>query len=129
MRRLPIFAAAASLLAGTTAIAGEPGSRYQLDVSVVRSNVEIASITTQIMEDVPTTASMNAGGMTYEFEANLFTVQGDGDAAQLRLEAHLSRGDEEIAAPKLTLHRGSPARVQVGDERGDVMNMTISPIP
>ena len=120
---------AAVLLAATPAFAREPSpQRYQLDLTVVQNGVEVVSTRTQILEDMPASASASVGGATYDFEANLFTVQGDGAEAQMQLEAHLSRNEAQIAAPRLTFLRGSKAAVRVGDQSGDVLTMTITPI-
>jgi hypothetical protein len=81
---------AAVLLAATPAFAQEPTpQRYQLDLSVIQNGIEVVSTRTQILEDIPASASASVGGATYDFEANLFTVQGDGADAQMQLEAHL----------------------------------------
>jgi hypothetical protein len=120
---------AAVLLAATPAFAQEPTpQRYQLDLSVIQNGIEVVSTRTQILEDIPASASASVGGATYDFEANLFTVQGDGADAQMQLEAHLSRNEAQIAAPRLTFLRGSKAAVRVGDESGDLLTMTITPI-
>ena len=120
---------AAVLLAATPAFAQEPTpQRYQLDLSVIQNGIEVVSTRTQILEDIPASASASVGGATYDFEANLFTVQGDGADAQMQLEAHLSRNEAQIAAPRLTFLRGSKAAVGVGDESGDLLTMTITPI-
>lgn len=119
---------AAVLLSATPALAQATPQRYQLDLSVVRNGVEVVSTRTQILEDAPASASARVGDVTYDFEASLFTVQGDGADAQMQLEAHLSSDAEEIAAPRLTFLRGQQAAVRVGDEAGDVLTMTITPI-
>ncbi|MBA4805558.1 MAG: hypothetical protein H2038_12990 [Brevundimonas sp.] len=120
---------AAALLAAAPAFAQEPGrERYQLEVSVVRNGVEIVSTRTQIVEDVPASASASINGVTYAFEADLFTVQGDGGDAQMMVQAHLSRGEVELAAPRLTFLRGDRAAVRVGDDSGDLLTMSITPI-
>jgi hypothetical protein len=120
---------AAVLLAATPAFAQEPTpQRYQLDLSGIQNGIEVVSTRTQILEDIPASASASVGGATYDFEANLFTVQGDGADAQMQLEAHLSRNEAQIAAPRLTFLRGSKAAVRVGDESGDLLTMTITPI-
>lgn len=126
----PALLAAVALLIATPALAQEPSvQRYHLDLSVVQNGVTVVSTRTQILEDSPAQASATVNGVTYDFEANLFTVQGDGADAQMMLEAHLARGDTEIAAPRLTFLRGQDARVEVGDEAGDVLKMAITPIP
>ncbi|MDP3801731.1 hypothetical protein [Brevundimonas sp.] len=120
---------AAALLAATPAIAQERSAqRYQLDLSVVQNGVEVVSTRTWILEDAPASASASVGGTTYAFEADLFAVQGDGDDAQMQLEARLSRNDARIAAPRLTFLRGDKAAVRVGDGSGDLLSMTITPI-
>ena len=120
---------AAALLIATPALAQEPAAqRYHLDLSVVQNGVTVVSTRTQILEDAPAQASATVNGVTYDFEANLFTVQGDGADGQMMLEAHLARGETEIAAPRLTFLRGQDARIEVGDEAGDVLKMTISAI-
>ncbi len=120
---------AAALLAATPAFAQDTApQRYQLDLSVVQNGVEVVSTRTQTLEDMPSSASASVGGATYEFEANLFTVQGDGAEAQMQLEAHLSRNEAQIAAPRLTFLRGSKAAVRVGDGSGDLLTMTVTPI-
>lgn len=120
---------AAALLTAPPAFAQEAGpQRYQLELSVVQGGVEVVSTRTQILEDSLASASASVGGVDYNFEANLFTVQGDGAEAQMHLQAHISRGAEEIAAPRLTFLRGANAAVRVGDETGDLLAMTITPI-
>lgn len=119
----------ATLLAATPAFAQDAAAqRYQLDLSVVQNGVEVVSTRTQILEDMPASASASVGGATYDFEASLFTVQGDGTEAQMQLEAHLSRNEAQIAAPRLTFLRGSKAAVRVGDGSGDLLTLTITPI-
>lgn len=125
----PILIAAA-LFAATPALAQEPAPRhYRLDVSVVRNGVEVVSTHTQIMENAPASASATLGDTTYEFEANLFTVQGDGADAQMMVEANLARNDTQIAAPRLTFLRGEMAEIAIGDEAGDILKMSIMPVP
>jgi len=120
---------AATLLAATPAIAQDPASqRYQLDLSVIQNGVEVVSTSTQILEGMVASASASVGGVTYDFEANLFAVQGDGDDTQMQLEANLSRGEQPMASPRLTFLRGDKAAVRVGDESGDLLTMTITPI-
>lgn len=120
---------AAAVLIATPVLAQEPAAqRYHLDLSVVRNGVEVVHTRTQILEDMPASASASVNGVTYDFEASLFTIQGDGAEAQMMLEAHLARGDHEIAAPRLTFLRGQDARIEVGDEAGDVLRMAITPI-
>lgn len=119
---------AAALLIATPAFA-EPGTeKYALDIAVVHDGVQVVSTRTQIIEDAPTSASVTVGDARFEFEANLSAVQGDGDAAQLSLEAHISNADGEIAAPRLTFLRGKEARIEVGREDGDLLRMIITPI-
>lgn len=119
---------AAALLAATPAFA-EPGTeKYALDIAVVRNGVQVVSAQTQIIEDAPATASVTIGDDSFQFEASLFAVQGDGDAAQLALEAHISSADGEIAAPMLTFMRGKEARIEVGRADGDLLRMSITPI-
>ena len=89
-----------ALLAATPALAQDAApQRYQLDLSVIQNGVEVVSTRTQILEDMPASASASVGGATYDFEASLFTVQGDGADAQMQLEAHLSRNEAQIAVP------------------------------
>lgn len=127
MIRLAVIAAALSI--AMPALAQEPAAQcYLLELSVVQDGVQIVSTRTQIVEDAPASASASVGGQTYDFEAELFTVQGDGDDAQLQLEANLSRGEQHIASPRLTFLRGEMAAVQVGDQSGDLLTMTITPI-
>lgn len=115
-----------ALLAAGPAFAQEAAPKhYRLDVSVVRNGVEVVSTHTQILEGAPATASAVLGDTTYEFEANLFAVQGDGDDAQMMIEANLARGETQIAAPRLTFLRGQMAEIAIGDEAGDVLKMSI----
>lgn len=124
----PALIAAALLTAGPT-FAQEPATqRYHLDLSVVQNGVEVVHTRTQIIEDATNEAFASVNGVTYAFEASLFTVQGDGADAQMMLEAHLARGETEIAAPRLTFLRGEPAAVAFGDENGDLLKMTVTPI-
>jgi|SRR5690606_11809745 len=129
MIRPALFAAA--LLTAAPAFAQEAApepQRYQLELSVIQGGVEMVSTRTQILEDTPASASASIGGVSYDFEANLFTVQGDGAGTQMMLEAHLSRDEQPIAAPRLTFLRGENASIVVGDERNDILTMTITPI-
>jgi hypothetical protein len=120
---------AAALLVATPAFAQDAApTRYQLELSVVQNGVQVVSTRTQILEDTPAEASASINGVTYHFTADLFPVQGDGAATQMQLEAHLARGEREIAAPRLTFLRGERAAVAVGDEAGDLLTMTITPI-
>ncbi|RZJ44715.1 MAG: hypothetical protein EON87_09285 [Brevundimonas sp.] len=121
---------AAALLAATPAFAQQAAPQhYRLDVSVVRNGVEVVSTHTQILEGAPASASATLGDTTYEFEANLFTVQGDGAEAQMMVEANLARNETFIAAPRLTFLRGEMAEIAIGDEAGDVLKMSIMPVP
>ena len=120
---------AVALLTATPALAEEPGTdRYQLEMSVARNGVQIVTTRTQILEGTPTSATAVIGDVTYEFEANLFTVQGDGAEALMIIEANLSRDNDQIAAPRLTFLRNESAGIGIGDEAGDVLRMTITPI-
>lgn len=120
---------AAALLMATPAFAQDDApQRYQLEVAVVQNGVTVVSTRTQILEDAPAEASASINGVTYDFSANLFPVQGDGAATQMQLEAHLARGETEIAAPRLTFVSGEQASIEIGDERGDLFRMTITPI-
>lgn len=121
---------AAALLVATPAFAQELAPQhYRLDVSVVRNGVQVVSTHTQILEGAPASASATLGDTTYEFEANLFTVQGDGGDAQMMVEASLARNETQIAAPRLTFLQGQAAEIAIGDEAGDVLKMTIMPVP
>lgn len=120
---------AAALLVAMPALAQEPTvDGYQLQMSVVRNGVTVISTRTQIAEGAPASATAVIGDVTYDFEANLFTVQGDGAEAQMMVEAHLSRDNEQIAAPRLTFLRNQSAGIGIGDETGDVLRMNIVPI-
>lgn len=120
---------ATALMIATPVLAQEPTpQRYQLELSVIQNGVQVISTRTQIVEDAPASASASVGGQTYDFEAELFTVQGDRADTQMQLEANLSRGEQHIASPRLTFLRGEMAAVQVGDQSGDLLTMTITPI-
>lgn len=118
-----------ALLAAGPALAQEAAPKhYRLDVTVVRNGVEIVSAHTQILEGASASAAATLGETTYELEANLFAVQGDGDDAQMMVEANLARGETQIAAPRLTFLRGQMADITIGDEAGDVLKMSIMPV-
>ena len=120
---------AAALLTAPPAFAQEAGpQRYQLELSVIRNGVAVVSTRTQILEDAQASASASIGEVSYDFKANLFTVQGDGAGVQMLLEAHLSRDQQQIATPRLTFLRGQNANIVVGDDRSDILTMTITPI-
>lgn len=125
MRHAPI---AAALLFVTPAFAQDATPRYQLDISVVRAGTPLASLRTQIMEDAESEASAVVGETDYRFESTLRAIEGDGSDTQLLLEANLTRGEEQIAAPRLTVVRGEEARIVVGDEAGDLLSMTLTPL-
>ncbi|MDQ8030173.1 MAG: hypothetical protein REJ23_15710 [Brevundimonas sp.] len=120
---------AAALLVATPAFAHEPSvDGYRLQMSVVRNGVMVISTRTQIAEGAPASATAVIDDVTYDFEANLIAVQGDGGDAQMMVEAHLARNDEQIAAPRLTFLRNQSAGIGIGDEAGDVLRMQITPI-
>lgn len=120
---------ACAMLAATPAFAQEAAPHhYRLDISIVRNGVEVVSTHTQILENAPATADVKLGDATYEFEANLVAFQGDGDDAQMMIEAHLARGETEIAAPRLTFVRGQMAEIAVGDKAGEFLKMSIMPV-
>lgn len=120
---------ALALLTSAPAFAQEADPQhYRLDVSVIRKGVEVISTHTQIFEGAPTSVSATLGDITYEFEANLFTAQGDGAAAQMMVEANLARNEKQIAAPRLTFMRGEMAEIAIDDEGGDALKMSIMPV-
>ena len=46
----------------------------------------------------------------------------------LLLESRLTRGDTELAAPRMTVLRGHIARIQLGDTNSGVIEVTLSPL-
>ena len=130
---------AITLILATPALAQTPAAapptapapslqRYQLDLEVIHNGVRLFWTLTQIVEGAPVEASATVNGVTYDFSANLFAVQGDGDEAQMMLEAHFAGGETELAAPRLTFLRDRMALIEVGDKSGDLLKMSIAPI-
>tara|TARA_R110002167_G_scaffold7040_4_gene33232 strand:- start:1792 stop:2181 length:390 start_codon:yes stop_codon:yes gene_type:complete len=128
MTRHALIALAFAVLAATPALAGPATDRYALNIAVVQNGVQVVSAQTQIAEDAPTSASVVVGDENFQFEASLFSVQGDGDGAQMAVQAHISSGTDEIAAPMMTFLRGEEARIEVGRADGNLLRMTITPI-
>ncbi len=128
MKRLAPLAAVLVLAGPALAEPAPMAQPYQIDLSVEHDGREVVRIRTQITEDGPATASATAGGVDYRFVATLWAVQGDGPQAQLALEAHLTRDEEELAAPTLTFLRGKEAAIEVGRDDGEVLRMTASPV-
>tara|TARA_R110002051_G_scaffold76526_1_gene139921 strand:+ start:1240 stop:1635 length:396 start_codon:yes stop_codon:yes gene_type:complete len=122
------LALAFALLRVSPALAEPASGRYALQIAVVQNGVQIVSTRTPIIEDTPTSASVVVGDENFQFEASLFTVHGDGDGSQMALQAHISSGTDEIAAPTLTFLRGEEARFEMGRADGHILRMAITPI-
>lgn len=122
----PIIAALALASPALAEPLSEP-QPYQIDLTVERSGEEVVRIRTQIAEGTTAEASASAAGVTYHFEASLWSVQGDGSSEQMALEANLSRGEDQLAAPRLTFLRGKDAVIEVGRPDGEILRMTVAP--
>lgn len=84
---------------------------------------------TFIAEGSPASLTLNADKDALDFNANIYTQQGDGADDLLVSEINLFRNGEEIAAPRMMMRRGGTGRYEVGTEGADVVRVTIRPAP
>ncbi|WP_333590234.1 hypothetical protein [Brevundimonas sp.] len=118
---------AAAALVATPAFAQDAPARYQVELSLVRPNLQFSS-TSQIIENSPAETSLTVDGVRYEFNVNLLSVQGDGEKDQLLLESRLMRNDTELAAPRLSVMRGRVARFTLVEQDSGAIEITLSPL-
>ena len=118
----------AATLVATPAFAQDAPARYQVELSLTQPDLQFRS-TSQIIENSPSAeTSITVNGVRYTLDISLFSTQGDGEQDQLLLESRLTRGDTELAAPRLTVLRGHIARIQLGDTNSGVIEVTLSPL-
>lgn len=122
--------AMAPLLLASVAAAAEPTpGRYQVEFQLTEAGRTVVSATTFASEQQAAMLELNAEQDMLLFEANLYTVQGDGDEARMAVQINLVRNGEEVAAPSLMFKRGGTARYEAGTEGDDMVRITIKPAP
>lgn len=128
-RTFAALALTATLLSPAVAQAQDAApQRYAVELQVIEAGKDVVMARTFVSEDHVAALDINASRDTLSFEANLFTVQGDGDEAVLAVEINLVRNGEEIAAPRLMFKRGGTARYETMNEDEGV-RITFSPAP
>lgn len=117
---------AAALLTATPAFAEEPSApRFQMEVGILRNGVPLVSTRTLVAIDTPTSATLKVGDETYQFDALL--VQPADRNGLVMLESRIARNDVEIGDPRMGFGPTDPATIEIGDEQGDLMRVSITP--
>lgn len=124
------LALTAALLSPVAALAQDATpQRFAVELQVIEAGKDMVVLHTFVAEGSPANLTLNADKDTLDFNASVFTQQGDGADDLLVTEVNLIRNGEEIAAPRLMMRRGGTARYEVGTEGADVVRVTIKPAP
>lgn len=118
---------AAILVAMSLSTAAGSTERYALEVSIMRDGVETVSTRSLIQEDGASEISVSDGLETFQMNAELSVVQGDGDDAQLALAVSITNNSDEPLQPQMIVRRGGTARMEVGTST-DHIKLSLSPI-
>ena len=103
--------------------------RFAVELQVMEAGKDMVVLHTFVAEGSPANLTLNADKDTLDFNASVFTQQGDGADDLLVTEVNLIRNGEEIAAPRMMMRRGGTARYEVGTEGADVVRVTVKPAP
>jgi hypothetical protein len=130
IRTFVALALTATLLAPAAALAQNAAKqRYAVELQVIEDGKDVVLARTFIAEGSPASLTLNADKDALEFNASIYTQQGDGADDLLVTEVNLVRNGEEIAAPRMMMRRGGTARYEVGTEGADVVRVTVKPTP
>jgi hypothetical protein len=130
IRTFVALALTATLLAPAAALAQNAAKqRYAVELQVIEDGKDVVLARTFIAEGSPASLTLNADKDALEFNASIYTKQGDGADDLLVTEVNLVRNGEEIAAPRMMMRRGGTARYEVGTEGADVVRVTVKPTP
>jgi hypothetical protein len=130
IRTFAALALTATLIAPAPALAQDAAKqRYAVELQVIEDGKDVVLARTFIAEGSPASVTLNADKDALEFNASIYTQQGDGADDLLVTEVNLVRNGEEIAAPRMMMRRGGTARYEVGTEGADVVRVTVKPTP
>ncbi|MGO4408727.1 MULTISPECIES: hypothetical protein [unclassified Brevundimonas] len=130
IRTLAALALTAALITPPSALAQSAApQRYAVELQVMEAGKDVVVARTFVAEGHPATLTLNADKDALEFNANIYTQQGDGADDLLVTEISLARNGEEIAAPRMMMRRGGTARYEVGTEGADAVRITVKPAP
>lgn len=116
---------AAALLTAAPAFAeNAPAMRYQMEVGIVRNGVPLVSSRSLVAVDTPTKATLRVGDETYQFDARLASTEGQNGL--ILLQSRISRDGVELAAPRMGFGPTDPMTIEVGDEQGDLMRVSVT---
>ena len=130
IRTFAALAMTAALIAPAAALAQDAApQRYAVELHVIENGKDVVLAHTFIAEGSPASLTLNADKDALEFNANIYTQQGDGADDLLVTEIKLIRNGEEIASPRLMMRRNGTARYEIGAEAAEVLRVTIKPAP
>lgn len=129
-RTFAALALTAALFAPAAALAQNAApQRYAVELQLMEAGKDVVVARTFVAEGSPASLTLSADKDALEFNANIYTQQGDGADDLLVTEINLIRNGEEIAAPRLMMRRTGTARYEVGTEGADEIRVTIKPAP
>lgn len=128
-RTLAALALTATLLAPAAVAQDAAQQRYAVELQLTEGGKDVVLARTFIAEGSPASLTLNADKDALEFNASIYTQQGDGADDLLVTEVNLFRNGEEIASPRLMMRRTGTARYEVGTEGADVVRVTVKPAP
>lgn len=124
------LALTAALFAPAAALAQDAApQRYAVELQLMEAGKDVVIARTFIAEGSPASLTLNADKDALDFNANIYTQQGDGADDLMVTEVNLFRNGEELAAPRMMMRRTGTARYEVGTEGADVVRVTIRPAP
>ena len=130
IRTFAALAMTAALIAPAAALAQDAApQRYAVELQLTAGGKDLIVAHTFITEGNPASLTLNADKDALEFNASIFTQQGDGADDMLVSEVNLVVNGEKVAAPRMTMKRGGTARYQVGTEGVDGVLVTVKPAP
>lgn len=116
---------AAALLVATPAFAQD---RYQMEVTLLNNGAEVASSRTPIAQGAPASAAVSGGEVSYRFDARLDLARSQPSGDQMALQANIERNGVAFSNPTLVFATGEEARIEIGDERGELIRLTVTSI-
>ena len=102
--------------------------RYQMEVILLNNGAEVASSRTPITEGASTSATVSGPDVSYRFDGRLTLAQRNPAGDQMRLQANIERDGVAFANPSLVFATGEEARIEIGDERGELIRVTVSSV-
>ncbi|HEY1073293.1 hypothetical protein [Brevundimonas sp.] len=127
IRTFVALALAAALFAPAALAQDAAPQRYAVELQLIEASKDVVVAHTFVAEGSPASPTLSADKDALEFNANIYTQQGDGADGMLVTEVNLVRNGEEIAAPRMMMRRGGTARYEVGTEGAGVVRVTVKP--